>query len=59
MTDKCENCLHCGIYSAVDVTSHSKLYLCFADIKQEDDGIWYVPEISEFDSNDCIYFKEK
>ena len=56
--DKCDNCLHCGVYSAVNA-NNSDLCLCFADVEQDDDGLWYIPEISVFDSSDCVYFKEK
>ena len=57
--DKCRSCLYFDIYMTVDVTRNDKLYLCLADVEQEDDGTRYIPEISEFDSSDCIYFKEK
>ena len=55
--DKCQSCLYCDVYK--DVNSDAKLYLCFADIEQENDGIRYVPEVSEFDSSDCVYFKKR
>ena len=58
MRNKCQKCLYCDVYAVVDVTRNDKLYLCFADV-DHDNGIRYLAEVSEFDSEGCIYFKEK
>jgi hypothetical protein len=58
MKNKCQNCINLDIYAIVDVTRNDKLYLCLADV-DHDDGIRYLAEVSEFDSERCTYFREK
>ena len=56
---KCQKCVYHEIYMTIDTHIHNKLYVCTADIESDDDGIRYIPEISEFDASGCLCFKKE
>ena len=54
----CTECIHMIEYVKID-NKDIKIMTCSGDgWEEEDDGLFLIPEISQFDESGCIMFKK-
>lgn len=59
MTDKCSICRFRVVYTSTK-KHYEPLQICNAEgWEYESDGAYKLLEISEFDSNECLYFEKE